>query len=456
MGRRHLYRLKSSLYRKSHANKSIIYAEYFPKFLRNIGIGTYRFLYHSQQERFIYPRNSFEFQMNEKWNSSGYSYNTKVLIDAQCLQGGSLNRGIGRYSKSLLKSLVAQNPKVQFILLFNNLSPMEKIEIVMNEVANDLNNVTLQICELPLTDGRIAESDAISHITKFVQEIQPHFILFLSIFEHPFDVIPISLQAEFKTVGIYYDLIPLEYHQIFLANPEARMVFDFNLARLTSLNILLSISDSSSRYLLENAKFEGILSTISGASYFQSKPGHGLEILQRSGVLCVGSDSVHKNIATLISAYAMLPESVKNNHRLNLVGVHMNFLSPSIKLLVKELEGRITFVQFITDSQLQDLYRQVRLTVAPSFIEGLGMPILEAWNEGCVAIGSENTSLSDIIDSSDLCFDPRSPEELCTLMKRLLTDDVFWIQEQNRLISRRSHFTWDATSNKVSELLNLE
>jgi glycosyltransferase involved in cell wall biosynthesis len=384
------------------------------------------------------------------------AFSTSVLIDAQSLQGGSFSRGIGRYSRVLIEHLVTGNPNVGFTLLFNNSSPTENIDFVVSELSRNRLNISSIICKLPIENGRVSEKDAITSISTLVRDLNPDIVLFLSIFEHPFDVIPIELDLSCKTSGIFYDLVPLHFPELFLTIPEARYVFNQNLHRLKSLDTLLSISESSKEYLLKNVGYAGRIDTINGGSFFQSTPNTGMEISKRRGILCVGSDSPHKNIKTLIISYALLPLEIRKIHSLYIVGISESPFPVEIKKIINSLQNHIFFLKHLSDDELQDKYRSVRLTVAPSLMEGLGMPILEAWNEGCVAIGSQKTSLSDIIGSENFSFDPNSTSDLFALMEKILVNDSIWLEEHERLLNQRTKYQWTEVARKASTILGLK
>lgn len=456
LGKKHLAKLKVSLIKFLYRHKSIASSKFFPRHLEVFARSLFYRLYRNQNDRVIYARGDADIELKATNLAKDGEFTRSVLIDAQSLQGGSFSRGIGRYSRVLIENLVAENPDVKFILLFNNSSPTDNIEFVVNELTRNRLNISYTICRLPLENGKVSEKDAITSISTHVRNLNPDIVLFLSIFEHPFDVIPIELNLGCKTSGIYYDLVPLHFPELFLAIPEAKRVFDQNLHRLKSLDTLLSISKSSEEYLLKKVGYSGRIETINGGSFFQSTPNTGLEISKRRGILCVGSDSPHKNIKTLIISYSLLPIEIRKVHSLYLVGISKNAFSFEIKEVINSLENHIQFEKHLSDDELQDKYRSVRLTVAPSLMEGLGMPILEAWNEGCVAIGSRETSLSDIIGSENFSFDPNSTSDLSAIMENILVNDSLWLGEHERLLTQRNRYQWSEVARKASRILGLK
>ena len=229
--KKHSAKLKVSLIRFLYRYKSIASSKYFPQRLEVLARSLFYRFYRHQNDRFIYARGDTDFELKPINLVRDSAFSTSVLIDAQSLQGGSFSRGIGRYSRVLIEHLVTGNPNVGFTLLFNNSSPTENIDFVVSELSRNRLNISSIICKLPIENGRVSEKDAITSISTLVRDLNPDIVLFLSIFEHPFDVIPIELDLSCKTSGIFYDLVPLHFPELFLTIPEARYVFNQNLHR---------------------------------------------------------------------------------------------------------------------------------------------------------------------------------------------------------------------------------
>jgi glycosyltransferase involved in cell wall biosynthesis len=62
----------------------------------------------------------------------------------------------------------------------------------------------------------------------------------------------------------------------------------------------------------------------------------------------------------------------------------------------------------VSDDELIALYSQCTLFVFPSFHEGFGLPALEAMCCGAAVIGSNTSSIPEVIGKEDALFDPCS------------------------------------------------
>jgi len=121
--------------------------------------------------------------------------------------------------------------------------------------------------------------------------------------------------------------------------------------------------------------------------------------------------------------------------------------------MAKELGCAVTFLDFIPDSELSNLYALSRVSVSPSLSEGLGMPIFESWDQGCVALGSSGTSLAEILNDGEVTFDPNSFSDLSELLILYLTDDERWENEQKRILSEREKHKWSLVADRVADRL---
>ena len=85
-----------------------------------------------------------------------------------------------------------------------------------------------------------------------------------------------------------------------------------------------------------------------------------------------------------------------------------------LKQLAQKLNisDHIRFLGFIGDEQLRAIYNFADCFVFPSFYEGFGYPIVEAFNCGTPVVTSTAASCPEIAGDAALVVDPRRAEEL--------------------------------------------
>ena len=159
-------------------------------------------------------------------------------------------------------------------------------------------------------------------------------------------------------------------------------------------------------------------------------------------ILYVGNFKPHKNVSTLVRAYADLPSRIRENNKLILCGHKSNSLS-SIKRIIDSLnlKGEIKLLHNISDEQLPKLYSGASLFVFPSLYEGFGLPPLEAMACGTPVICSNRTSLPEVVGESALLFNPQKTDVLANKISTVLTKSNLHQELKNKGLERTKKFS---------------
>jgi glycosyltransferase involved in cell wall biosynthesis len=152
----------------------------------------------------------------------------------------------------------------------------------------------------------------------------------------------------------------------------------------------------------------------------------------RSHFLFVGNDKPHKNIATLLDAFASVRAEMPQA-RLVLVGAAFNRL--------REREG-IDARGFVPIETLASLYRSAIALVMPSIEEGFGLPAAEAMASGAAVITSNAASLVEITGDAAMHVDALDARALADAMLRVARDASLRDSLSARGVERAKLFTW--------------
>jgi glycosyltransferase involved in cell wall biosynthesis len=170
-------------------------------------------------------------------------------------------------------------------------------------------------------------------------------------------------------------------------------------------------------------------------------------------LLFVGSLKPHKNIFTLLQAFALLRKRHDIRQRLLIVGDDARWKS----LLLEEcsrlgIRDTTTFVPYVSQELLPKVYAGADLLVMPSTIEGFGLPVLEAMASGTPVVCSRAASLPEVAGDAALYFDPTSAEELAEKMEELLNSGELQESLRAKGLERAKQFTWEKSTRKHVEL----
>ena len=130
----------------------------------------------------------------------------------------------------------------------------------------------------------------------------------------------------------------------------------------------------------------------------------GNELVDQCFILAVANHYQHKNLATLVKAFAKIP-AFFNQVKLVLVGQLPESLvgmrrdrCDDIRQLVKDLglESRVYITGYISDRELAWYYHHAYLFAFPSLFEGFGMPPVEAMGMGLPVLTTRCTAIPEV------------------------------------------------------------
>jgi glycosyltransferase involved in cell wall biosynthesis len=166
-------------------------------------------------------------------------------------------------------------------------------------------------------------------------------------------------------------------------------------------------------------------------------------------VLAVSALSAHKNVDTLVRA---LPGVVEAHPDAVLVvpgnrtayGERLETLAQSLGV------GRsLALAGWVSDAQLEGLYRAAACFAFPSTREGFGLPVLEAMRRGVPVACSDASAIPEVAGDAAVYFDPSRPFEIASAVNSLLDDRAL----AERLIvegrRRAALFSWQRAASET-------
>ncbi|MGE8454052.1 MAG: glycosyltransferase family 4 protein, partial [Pseudomonadales bacterium] len=396
----------------------------------------------------------------------------RIVIDMQGAQTGSRLRGIGRYSMALAQAMVRNRGEHEVILMLNGMFP-ETIAPIQQAFGKLLPRENIRTWHaLPPVCTDIPDNDHRRHVAEairedFVQKLKPDVLHITSLFEGFGDnaVHSIKKHGNSPLIAVtFYDLIPLIQKEIYLdPNPHFKKPYYEKIEHLKESDLLLAISESSRREAIDHLGFaENQVVNISAAAdevfrpYFPEAQ-ETIELKQRLGIrnqfiMYSGATDDRKNHRGLIQAYGLLPKSIRDTYQLVLVGglplehrrqfegyVHQYGLTASDVIIT----GRVS------DKDLIHLYSICDLYVFPSWHEGFGLPALEAMSCGAPVIGSNNTSIPEVIGNERALFDPHSARSIADKILEILSSPELHADLKAHAVTQAARFSWDASARRT-------
>lgn len=160
-------------------------------------------------------------------------------------------------------------------------------------------------------------------------------------------------------------------------------------------------------------------------------------------ILSVASLLPHKNIKTLIKAFAAFKKSDSENYKLVLVGVKGKSTSELIELTAHAgVQDSVVIPGFIKDELLNSLYKNAGLFISSSLFEGFGMPPVEAMYKKIPTITTRCASLPEVTqDKAKYYLNPLDFKELAVEITNTLRHPQTY--EQLSIISKDMQSAYD-------------
>ncbi len=264
------------------------------------------------------------------------------------------------------------------------------------------------------------------------------------------------LLATVPNVVAIHDLIPAFVPEP-LMNPEwQRHAFN----RLVNMSArradrVLTLSEASLRDLVKIAKISADKIDVippAGRPRGEATPVTALreryDLPDRPLILSPSARRTHKNLPRLFEALAKIdldpaPILLLPGYQ---TGQEEWMTEQTERLGVAE---RVKMLGWISDSDLDGLYDLATCFVFPSYMEGFGLPVLEAMERDLPVATSNVSAMPEAGGDAALYFDPFDVDQIAAAITRLLTDEEL----RTRLVrDGREHikrFSWDRAAEQT-------
>lgn len=161
-----------------------------------------------------------------------------------------------------------------------------------------------------------------------------------------------------------------------------------------------------------------------------------------------------KNLANLLKAFDRFKVTDTQGHKLVVVGAKV-WWQDELKETYDTMrhQSDVLFVGRAEADELSQLLASAQALVYPSFFEGFGIPIVEAFNAGTPVITSNVTSMPEVAGDAALLIDPHDAAAIAKAMCSIATDSQLRQTLIHRGHQRQQLFTWDTTAQNLWQII---
>jgi glycosyltransferase involved in cell wall biosynthesis len=248
--------------------------------------------------------------------------------------------------------------------------------------------------------------------------------------------------------------------------PSALSWVYYNLMNIRTIRYadrIITVSNFTAREL--TARYPGAADKIDvvqhgiGRAFSPTRDQHLKDaVLKRHGMpekylLYVGTRKKHKNLGNLLLAYSTVPEQLRDEYPLVLVGKRDPRCTDVQKIIdEKSLRRNVLEVGFVEEENLPYIYAGATLFIFLSIYEGFGFPLLESMACGTPVVASRIPPFVEVAGDAAVFVDPLDPPSVGNAIVSLLEDSVMRENLSKEGEIRAKDFTWNRAAERILDI----
>lgn len=167
-------------------------------------------------------------------------------------------------------------------------------------------------------------------------------------------------------------------------------------------------------------------------------------------LLSVGTLEPRKNLSNVLRAFARLKKQDRFKGQLVVIGA-TGWKMEETKGLIDELgiSSDVIFLGYVTDEELRCFYNLAEAFVYPSFYEGFGFPILEAFCCKTPVVTSNISSCPEVAGDAALKVDPSNVNDIADAIFAIVSNDTLKEDLRNKGLLRAAEFSFQKTAQET-------
>jgi len=388
----------------------------------------------------------------------------RIGVDASCWQN---NRGYGRHARALLSALARIDTGNHYTFF---LDANEGLETLPVGIETRFASASSPAAIAASANGRRSLGD-MWRMSRALSDPNLDLLLFPTIYSY----VPVFSRA--RKIVMIHDVIAETYPQLTLPRPMARLFWRAKVAMgRRQADAVVTVSEYSrqgiarrfnlrpERLFVVGEASDPIFRRLPDARLTPHLEALGVSLDHRL-IVYVGGFSPHKNLESLVAAFARLAarpdlsDSRLADIRLVMVGEYEREVFHSYFAVVKEqvakfgIADRVIFTGYLSDEELVVLLNCATALALPSLIEGFGLPAVEAAACGCPVIATTASPLPELLGDGGLYIDPHNPVELEEALARVLESEILRRKMREAGLAAAGRLTWEAAARQMVTLI---
>lgn len=368
-------------------------------------------------------------------------------------------RGYGRFTRSLLKALVDLDQPHRYTLFIDTPGAIPELpERACVRTVSSGRPAT----EAASAQGRRGLAD-MARMSHALSSAGADCVLFPTVYSY------VPVYGRSRVAVVFHDVIAERFPALTVPSAPARWMWaaKVRLARAQADQVI-TVSEYSRRELArEFGLAEEAIHVVGEApdpvfhvmeAAEVERMLEALHLPRGPLVVYAGGFGPHKNVPMLVEAFAAVARRFPDS-TLILVGenrqeVFHTEIGRIVSLVeARGMQERVRFTGFLPDSALAALLNRAWVLVLPSFMEGLGLPAIEAAACGCPVVATQESPLPALLSGGGLFADPRQPAAWQCALEAVLASDSFRTELAHGALCAASEFSWRHSAIQMLSIL---
>ena len=251
--------------------------------------------------------------------------------------------------------------------------------------------------------------------------------------------------GSFKKINYIHDII-FEDRPEFFTKKEKLYFFPMKYLSMKA-DLVITISKNEKDRIIRKGYSKNVAYVYHGIDTSMKNMAKSVKNLPKEYILAVGRINIRKNISTLIRSISLI-----KNKNMKLVIVGEDSWKKENINIDEKLKSRIVFLKNISNEELGHIYSNAKVFCFVSLDEGFGLPIVEAMSFGIPVICSNISVMPEVSGNAGILVDPHSENQIADKIDLLLSDKLFYEQQQKLSIKKASEYSWEKSTEKIIKL----